>query len=120
MNKRSHTKSPARAGQEPKPESFEIALHRLEEIVSQLERAEAPLEQALALYEEGVKLSRFCSGQLKDAERRVDILEDKNGELRSRPFMEKSQDGQTAEAEAAASDADEDGDEDHEETPSLF
>lgn len=66
--------------------NFEEALHRLEELVSQLERAEAPLETALALYEEGVGLARFCSQQLKAAERRVEILEDKNGRMESRPF----------------------------------
>ncbi len=67
--------------------NFEEALHRLEELVSQLERAEAPLETALALYEEGVGLARFCSQQLKTAERRVEILEDKNGRIESRPFL---------------------------------
>jgi len=67
--------------------SFEQALKRLEDIVSQLEGAEAPLEQALALYEEGVGLARFCSRQLKAAERKVELLEDKNNELRGRSFL---------------------------------
>ncbi|MCK5218916.1 exodeoxyribonuclease VII small subunit [bacterium] len=70
-----------------KTKNFEEALHRLEELVSQLEHAEAPLETALALYEEGVGLARFCSRQLKAAERRVEILEDKNGRMESRPFL---------------------------------
>jgi|GEM_PF-85775 len=68
------------------PASFEEALRRLEEIVSKLEHGEAPLETALTLYEEGVGLARFCSGQVREAERRVMMLEDKNGELTSRPF----------------------------------
>lgn len=68
--------------------TFEAALEKLEAIVERLERAEAPLEQALAFYEEGVALSRFCSEQLKYAERKVELLEDQNGELTGRPFAE--------------------------------
>jgi exodeoxyribonuclease VII small subunit len=77
--------------------SFEKALHRLEEIVSQLEQADAPLDKALGLYEEGVKLARLCSGQLRAAERRVEILEDKNGELRGRPLADDGDDTEEAE-----------------------
>lgn len=72
----------------PTAPSFEKALERLEDIVSQLESAEAPLEKALALYEEGVGLARFCSEQLKAAERRVELLEDKGGTLRGRPLAD--------------------------------
>ena len=72
--------------------SFEKALHRLEEIVSQLEQADAPLDKALGLYEEGVKLARLCSRQLQAAERRVEILEDKNGELHGRPLADEDDD----------------------------
>lgn len=76
----------------PAAPNFEKALERLEDIVSQLEGAEAPLEKALVLYEEGVRLARFCSEQLKAAERRVEILEDKGGVLRGRPLAEQTQD----------------------------
>lgn len=94
--------------------SFEEALRRLEEIVSQLERGDAPLDSALQLYEEGVRLSRFCSRQLKEAERRVELLEDKNGELTGRPF---GAPGRPA-AEDGGPETDEtgeNGDEDHDE-----
>ncbi|NTV53334.1 MAG: exodeoxyribonuclease VII small subunit [Candidatus Firestonebacteria bacterium] len=77
--------------------SFEKALHRLEEIVSQLEQADAPLDKALGLYEEGVKLSRLCSGQLQAAERRVEVLEDKNGSLRGRPLVDDQEDADESE-----------------------
>lgn len=53
---------------------FEKALARLEEIVDQLEKGELALEDALQLFEEGVKISRFCSAKLKEAERKVEIL----------------------------------------------
>jgi exodeoxyribonuclease VII small subunit len=50
------------------PETFEDALHRLEEIVRRLEQGDVPLEQAMKLYEEGIGLSRVCAGKLKNAE----------------------------------------------------
>jgi exodeoxyribonuclease VII small subunit len=77
-----------RPAAKPAPPSFEKALARLEEIVSQLESAEVPLEKALAWYEEGVGLARFCAEQLKHAERRVEILEDTGQKLVSRPFLD--------------------------------
>jgi exodeoxyribonuclease VII small subunit len=97
----------------PGPASFETALHRLEEIVSQLEHGEAPLEAALSLYEEGVGLARFCSSQVKDAERRVMLLEEKNGELRGRPF---SRNGETVPLAEAADEEDTEDKEEPEET----
>jgi len=58
-----------------KPEpSFESALERLEAIVDRLESGELPLEQALAAFEEGVTLSRRCTGELEAAERRIELL----------------------------------------------
>lgn len=53
---------------------FESALKRLEEIVKKLENGELSLDSALQLFEEGIKLSRFCHTKLEEAERRVEIL----------------------------------------------
>jgi len=53
---------------------FEKALARLREIVSRLEKGDLPLEESLQLFEEGVKLSGFCSERLRDAERRIEVL----------------------------------------------
>ena len=53
---------------------FETALKRLEEIVKKLENGELSLDSALELFEEGIKLSRFCHTKLEEAERRVEIL----------------------------------------------
>lgn len=91
----------------PAPASFEAALHRLEDIVSQLERGEAPLEAALSLYEEGVALARFCSSQVRDAERRVMLLEDKNGELTARSFVRSGEGAASSQPEEVEDDADE-------------
>jgi exodeoxyribonuclease VII small subunit len=53
---------------------LEKALTELEEVVSQLEAGEMPLERSLEQFERGVKLSRDCQAALKDAEQRVQAL----------------------------------------------
>ena len=60
---------------------FESAIAELESIVKRLEDGDLPLEKSLELYERGVQLSRFCHARLEDAERRIEIL-DERGELR--------------------------------------
>lgn len=68
--------------------NFEDSMLRLEEIVSLLERGEAPLEQAMALFEEGAKLLRECTSQLDQAEQKVTLLTaGENGEPVERPFQ---------------------------------
>ena len=65
--------------------AFETALARLEEIVRALDVGAAPLDESLALFEEGVKLVKLCSGKLDAAEQKVKILvrgEDGNTEAR--------------------------------------
>jgi exodeoxyribonuclease VII small subunit len=82
--------------QEP---TFEGSLKRLEEIVAQLEGNKLALEQSLEIFEEGVKLVRFCAGRLDEAERRIEILlADKEGRLHAEPFPEEPEDA-TGEAE---------------------
>tara|TARA_R110002124_G_scaffold208776_3_gene375106 strand:- start:15109 stop:15309 length:201 start_codon:yes stop_codon:yes gene_type:complete len=58
--------------------SFEEALKRLEQIVSQLEDESITLEDSVNLYEEGVKLSKFCSEILDDAELRIEQVNEEN------------------------------------------
>ena len=68
---------------------YEEAVARLETIVRTLEQGESnvPLEQCMALYEEGVTLVRKCYATLKDAEQRVSILQrDADGEIITAPF----------------------------------
>ena len=70
-----------------KPEPFEKNLARLDAIVHELEDSELPLERALDLYEEGMKLSEFCHQQLEQAEGRVEILTRKaGGKMVAEPF----------------------------------
>lgn len=54
--------------------NFETALERLEKIVEELESGEPSLDESLKLFEEGVKISRFCSGKLEKAEGRIRML----------------------------------------------
>lgn len=54
--------------------TFEQAMVRLEEIVRTMERGDAPLEDTLALFEEGTRLCRLCSDKLERASQRVTIL----------------------------------------------
>lgn len=60
--------------------SFEEILTRLSTVVEQLEDGELPLERSLALFEEGVRLSRQGSARLDQAERRVEKLLGDSGE----------------------------------------
>ena len=69
---------------EPK---FEDALKRLEDIVAKLESGEIALEQSLLLFEEGIRLSKFCSKKLNEAEKRISILtKPEDGKLEEQPF----------------------------------
>lgn len=66
--------------------TFEQAMKRLEDIVSQLEAGEAPLDTSMALFEEGTKLSAYLSKLLDDAEQKVTMVTVKNGEQIELPF----------------------------------
>jgi exodeoxyribonuclease VII small subunit len=72
--------------------SFEDALRELEIIVRQLEEGKINLEQAIASYEQGVRLKSYCEAKLRDARTRVDqIVIKTDGQLALEPF-EKPQD----------------------------
>lgn len=58
----------------PKQMSFEQALAKLEETVHRLEEGNVPLDQAVALFEEGTRLARLCNEQLDAAELKVKQL----------------------------------------------
>ena len=63
---------------------FESAIAELEKIVKTLEEGDLALEKSLELYERGVQLSRFCHSRLEEAERRIEILNDR-GDVRPAP-----------------------------------
>jgi len=80
-------------------EKFEDALNKLEKIVSKLEEGDIPLEESLKLFEEGIRLSRFCNQKLGEAEKKVEILlKGKDGMLKAYPFDPSINSGQTPSA----------------------
>ncbi|MCK6507786.1 exodeoxyribonuclease VII small subunit [Myxococcota bacterium] len=66
--------------------SFEETLAQLEDHVRRLDAGDLPLEQALALFEQGVGLVRQCQDLLDTAERRIVELSEGPGGLEERPF----------------------------------
>ena len=68
---------------------FEQSMARLEEIVGLLERGDAPLDEAMALFEEGAKLMRECTKRLDQAEQKVTLLTaGPDGQPEEHPFGE--------------------------------
>jgi len=79
---------------------FEAAIAELEDIVKTLEEGDLALERSLELYERGVQLSRFCHARLEEAERRIEIL-DERGELRPAPTSLDSAGSRPSDSEAS-------------------
>ncbi len=70
-----------------KEESFKAKMERLTKIVERLESDDVELEEALAAFEEGVKISKECAASLSAAERKVEILMKKaSGEIKLENF----------------------------------
>jgi exodeoxyribonuclease VII small subunit len=76
---------------DPTIKDFEAAIAELESTVKRLEEGDLSLEKALELYERGVQLSRYCHARLEEAERRIEVL-DERGELRAAPANLEPQD----------------------------
>ncbi len=54
--------------------TYENAIKRLEEIVALLEKNEVTLDESMKLFEEGTKLTAFCTQKLKEAEQKITEL----------------------------------------------
>ncbi|MEI6313399.1 MAG: exodeoxyribonuclease VII small subunit [Syntrophus sp. (in: bacteria)] len=68
-------------------DKFEEALKKLEELVKKMESGDLALDDSLKAFEEGIRLIRFCTGKLDEAERRVEILlKDDKGDIAPAPF----------------------------------
>jgi exodeoxyribonuclease VII small subunit len=68
---------------------FEKSFQQLETIVKRLEGEELPLDESLTLFEEGIRLSRFCHQRLEEVEKKIElILADAKGQPRIEPFEE--------------------------------
>jgi exodeoxyribonuclease VII small subunit len=65
--------------------SFESAQQELEQIVERLERGQADLDEAIALWERGEELLRFCLGRLEEAEGKIEELAQRAGSAKPLP-----------------------------------
>ena len=54
--------------------TFETAMKQLEKIVQDLETDDMPLEKAIKTFEEGIKISKYCSEKLDESEKRITLL----------------------------------------------
>jgi exodeoxyribonuclease VII small subunit len=71
----------------PRANEFEKAFQQLEKIVQRLESEELPLDESLQLFEDGIRLSRFCHQRLEAVEKKIElILADAKGEPRTEEF----------------------------------
>ncbi|HHJ40351.1 MAG: exodeoxyribonuclease VII small subunit [Methylothermaceae bacteria B42] len=66
--------------------SFETQLKELEKIVTRLEQGDVSLEESLKLFEKGVQLASACQNALQEAEQKVQILTQANGDSQLKPF----------------------------------
>jgi exodeoxyribonuclease VII small subunit len=67
--------------------NFENAMKRLEEIVQDLESGDLSLEESLNVFEEGMRLIKFCSEKLEEVDQRVTMLvKDADGKPVKQPF----------------------------------
>jgi exodeoxyribonuclease VII small subunit len=70
-----------------KSSEFEKAFQELEAIVQRLESEELALDEALQLFEKGIRLSRFCNQKLEEVEKKIElILADSKGQPVVEPF----------------------------------
>jgi len=68
------------------PRDYETALARLEEITDRLESGEPTLDEAIALYSEGLEIAAFCDKKLNEAEAKIKIVTEKNSRLTEELF----------------------------------
>lgn len=68
---------------------FEEALKKLEEIVNNLEKGDIELDKAIDNFNEAVKLIKICDDKLKDADKAISKIVDKDGNLKDFELGEK-------------------------------
>jgi exodeoxyribonuclease VII small subunit len=81
-------------GKQPTEPNFEAQLKRLDEVLEALEHGDLPLEEAMRLFEEGVRLVKACHQKLDEVEKRVELLlKNESGRFFTRPFPEEEGEG---------------------------
>ena len=69
-------------------QTFESALAQLESIVEELESGSLDLNKMMTLFEEGMKLTQLCRGQLKEVEERIITIMKDDNEFIEKPGIE--------------------------------
>ena len=72
------------------PLDLEQSLAQLESLVEKLENSEFTLEQSLQAFEQGVSLTRQCQQALSDAEQKVQVLIEQNGQSQAVPLADEN------------------------------
>lgn len=67
-------------------ENFEESMKKLEEIVTELENGKLNLDESVEKFEKGMKIARQCNTILENAEKKITILLEKDGELTEEEF----------------------------------
>ena len=67
-------------------ENFEESMKKLENIVTELETSNLSLDESVNKFEEGMKLSKQCNKMLEEAEKKITILLENDGELKEENF----------------------------------
>jgi len=73
---------------ETENENFEELIEKLEAITNKLENDKLSLDESVALFEEGMKLSKKCNTKLEEAEKKITMLINENGEISEENFGE--------------------------------
>lgn len=67
--------------------NFEENMENLEKIVTELEKGDLNLDESIAKFEDGIKISKECNKILEDAEKKITILLEKDGEIKEKNFI---------------------------------
>ena len=67
--------------------SFEKNMSNLENIVTELEKGELNLDESISKFEEGIKISKECNKILEEAEKKITILLEKDGDVKEENFV---------------------------------
>lgn len=67
--------------------NFEKNMSDLENIVTELEKGDLNLDESISKFEEGIKISKECNKILEDAEKKITILLQKDGEVKEENFV---------------------------------
>lgn len=75
------------SNEEKRPQTFEEAYQRLQDVVRQLESGQLTLDESLVLFQEGVELARVCSVRLDEAEKKIERLTQDAAGVRLEPLQ---------------------------------